>query len=203
MKKPFFLVVILCGIFGLLAAPGTVAADQFVFVSDMNPHGSYRDFSVFFTGCLDLIPSDFQINAMQQLTAAHVEYTPQNSSSPGWVDPAYDWPAGSGQHTYVLNFPSPTGGQLQNIPGLHPGTGVPGLLVLTYAWMDQLPTTAAGFRDAAFLDDVRAIVYFEPGVSTAVVYEKNCHVPEPGVLLLLGFGLIALAGMRRVVKARA
>jgi PEP-CTERM motif len=201
MKKSFMLLLAFCGVMAVLLAPGIVMADNFVFVSDMNPHGSYRDFSLFIPYCLDLGDQTITPNAVEQLFAAHVEYTPQNSTSPGWVDPAYDWPSGSGQHTYVLNFPSPTGGQLQNIPGLHPQTGTPGLLVLEYVLV-PLPTTHDGFADPAFLNNVGAIVYFEPGVSTAVVYE-NSHVPEPGVLLLLGFGLMALAGMRRVVKAKA
>jgi hypothetical protein len=35
------------------------------------------------------------------------------------------------------------------------------------------------------------------------VANDRVQVPEPGALLLLGFGLMAVAGMRRVVKAKA
>jgi hypothetical protein len=46
---------------------------------------------------------------------------------------------------------------------------------------------------------VSAIVAFTP--ETTVVVFENCHqVPEPGVLLFLGPGLMALAGVRRVIK---
>jgi hypothetical protein len=203
MKKSFTLLRVFCGLIALLAAPGIGAADEWVFPS-YTPGGTesnYRDFSVFFTGCLDILPSNFQINAIEQLAAAQVKYTPLTNTSPGWIEPgAYDYDSAiNGQHTYVINLPSPTGpGYSATPPGLHPGYGVPGLLVLTYTWVPQLPTTVSGFKDPAFLNNVAAVVNFEPGVSTAWVYERQTSVPEPGALLLLGFGLIALVGIRRV-----
>lgn len=67
-----------------------------------------------------------------------------------------------------------------------------------------LPTDLNGWLtdlgDPNFLSKVNAIVAFVPGVSTAVVYENCQQVPEPGGLLFLGFGLIALGGIRRVIK---
>jgi len=77
--------------------------------------------------------------------------------------------------------------------------GVSGLLIL-YNSPITLPNTAEGFLDPAFLDKVTAIVAFVPGCSTAFVYEK-VSVSEPGTLLLLGGGLIALGVIRRKFKS--
>jgi hypothetical protein len=211
MKQAPLLALIACAVVVALAAPGPAAADYFVFPSPPdvnafgNPSGAYRDFSIFSQNTLDVAGIS---NAVKLPAAAHVEYTPTNDIQPGWVNPGYDWPGG--QHTYVINLPSPTGGQLPYIPGLHPINGltgpdfdiggIPGLLVL-YNVDVTLPTTDAGFLDPNFLDKVSAIVAFVPGVSTAVVYEKDpSQVPEPGTLLLLGCGLISLVGMRRATK---
>jgi hypothetical protein len=206
MKKSCMSFLTLCGVVALLAAPGPAAADYFVFPSPPdvnvfgNPSGAYRDFSIFNQNTLDVAGIS---NAVKLPAAAHVEYTPANDSQPGWVNPGIDWPGG--QHTYVINLPSPTGGQLPYIPGLHPINslsgpdfapgGIAGLLVL-YNVDVTLPTTDPGFLDPNFLDKVSAIVAFVPGVSTAVVYEKS-QVPEPGTLLLLGLGLAGLCVYRR------
>jgi hypothetical protein len=208
MKKLCMLLLAACGVVGLLAAPGPAAADYFVFPSppDVNEFGNisgaYRDFSIFSQNTLDVAGIS---NAVKLPAAAHVEYTPANNTQPGWVNPGIDW--GGGQHTYVINLLSPTGGQLPYIPGLHPINcltgpdfdigGIAGLLVL-YNVDVTLPTTNAGFLDPKFLDKVSAIVAFVPGVSTAVVYEKDpVPVPVPGTLLLLGSGLSGLCVYRR------
>ena len=196
------LIVFLVSVQVLLgASAGT--ADYFIFPSppDINAQGNlsgaYRDFSIFGQNTLDVAG---YLNAVKLAASARVEYTPANNSEPGWVNPGYDW--SGGQHTYVINLLSPTGGQLPYVPGLHPWNGlqgdqsmiggVSGLLVL-YNSPITLPTTADGFLDPAFLSKVSAIVAFVPGCSTAVVYEK---VPEPVTLLLLGGGLIALGIIR-------
>jgi hypothetical protein len=202
-----FWIVILISVQVVMGA-GPAAADYFVFPSppDINSlgnlAGAYRDFSIFGQNTLDVAG---YLNAVKMPAAAQVLYTPSNNTQPGWVNKGYDW--SGGQHTYVINLPSPTGGQLPAVPGLHPWNGlqvdqfmiggVSGLLVL-YNVDVTLPITAQGFLDPAFLDKVTAIVAFVPGCSTAVVYEKS--LPEPGVLLLLGFGLICIAGLRRMIK---
>jgi hypothetical protein len=203
MKRSLLLALITCAVFAALAAPAFAAADYFIF-----PHldrkdawgnllGNYRDFSIFSQNTLDCAGIS---NAIQLPSTAHIEYTPTNDHAPGWVTPAYDWVGG--QHAYVIDLlrPTPTGGRLLDVPGLHPyNGGVSGLLVLTNTPV-TLPTTDAGWFDPGFLAKVDAIVAFVPGVSTAVVYEKSTQVPEPGALLLLGCGLIGLVGIRKVSK---
>ena len=109
-------------------------------------------------------------------------------------------------HDYIINLPGTIGGQCQDVPGLSPITGYSGLLVITKPGtsIPLLPTTLYGWSsdlgDPNFLSNVVAIVAFVPGVSTAVVYENCQQVPEPGGLLLLGTGLVALGGIRRVIK---
>jgi hypothetical protein len=201
MKKSLLLALITSALLVALASPGPAVADKFVFPyldrADAwgNLLGNYRDFSIFSQNTLDV--AGF-LNAVKLPSAPYVEYAPANNTQPGWVNPAYDWPGG--QHTYVINLISPTGGRPLDVPGLHPyNGGVSGLLVLYNSPID-LPNTAAGFLDPDFLAKVDAIVAFAPGVSTTTIYEKGDPVPEPAVLLLLGCGLMGLVGIRKVSK---
>ncbi|MGA2955489.1 MAG: PEP-CTERM sorting domain-containing protein [Thermodesulfobacteriota bacterium] len=196
MKKSFMLFVALCGVIALLVAPGIAVADTF----DLT---AYRDFSLFNQVVFNVVDLS---NAQQQHDPVVDYYTPLYSNWPGWVDPSFGLPNGK-QHTYVIDLTTPIGGQCQEVPGLSPITGVSGLVVLYRDNSLALPTDLAGWlaasKDSNFLSNVAGVVAFVPGVSTAVVY-VNCtpppQVPEPVVLLLLGSGLVALAGMRRVIK---
>ena len=208
MKKSLMLFLVFCGVIALLAAPGMVVADDFVFFSDPNGQGSYRDFSIFVNFMIPNQPYLFSLsNEVQLLDPPYISipYTP-GPNQPGYVDPRFfqDNNLPNQQHTYIINLPSPIGGQLQDIPGLSPITGYSGLLVLTHVWVPVLPQTQTewltALQDPKFLSNVAGIVAFVPGVSTAVVYENCQQVPEPGGLLLLGSGLIALGGIRRVIK---
>jgi hypothetical protein len=195
MKKSFMLFVAFCGVIALLVAPGIAVADTFELTA-------FRDFSLFNQIVLNVVDPS---NVVQAQDPDVVSYTPL-PGQPGYVLPSFGLPGV--EHNYIINFPGIIGGQCQDVPGLSPITGYSGLLVLTYPNTSvTLPTDLNGWladlQDPTFLSKVSAIVAFVPGVSTAVVYE-NCtpppQVPEPGVLLLLSSGLVALAGMRRVIK---
>jgi len=205
MTKSFMLFPILCCLITLLVAPGIVAADTYVFPSDPNGVGAYRDFSIFGENTLMVAGTT---NAVILPDPDQVQYKPTTATSPGYITaPWADWPnAPSEQHTYVVNLPSPIGGRLPEVPGLHPANdAIPGLLVLSNAPNLQLPTAwhqadGLGWLDQGFLSQVNAIVAFVPGCSTAVVYENQGTVPEPSLLFLLGPGIIALMGTRRLIK---
>lgn len=184
-----------CGVVTLLVAPGIAVADTF----DLT---AFRDFSLFNQIVLNVADPS---NVVQLPDPDVVSYTPL-PNQPGYVDPSFGLPGG--EHTYVINLPGTIGGQCQEVPGLSPITGYSGYLVLTKPNTSViLPTDLNGWladlQDQNFLSKVNAIVAFVPGVSTAVVYEK-CppppQVPEPGGMLLLGSGLIALGGIARVIK---
>ncbi len=204
MKKSFMLLLAFCGVIVFLVAPGIVAADTFVFPNDPNGVGAFRNFGDL-TGYEAALACVSLTNAVVLPDPTQVVYTPLNNHSPGWItylslNPVV-YATLADQHTYIIDLPSPTGGQLPEIPDLSPYNGaLSGLLVLSDVPGLTLPTTLSGWENPTFLSEVEAIVAFIPGVSTAVVYE-NCHqVPEPGVLFLLGSGLIGLVGMRRMIK---
>ncbi len=195
MKNSFMLFVAFCGVIAFLVAPGIAVADTF----DLT---AYRDFSLFNQVVFNVVALS---NAQQQHDPVIDYYTPLNSNWPGWVDPSFGLPGGQ-QHTYVIDLSTPIGGQCQEVPGLSPITGISGLLVLYRDHTLPLPTDLAGWlaaiQNPEFLSNVAGVAAFVPGVSTAVVYVNSQppQVPEPGVLLLLGSGLVALAGIRRVIK---
>jgi hypothetical protein len=202
-KKSVKLFLACCGVIAFLVAPGIVAADIFVFPDNPNGVGAFRNFGNL-TGYEAALACVSLTNAVQLPDPTQVVYTPLNNHSPGWITYLSLNPVviatSADQHTYIIDLPSPTGGQLPEVPYLSPYNGaLSGLLVLSDANL-TLPTTLSGWEDPTFLSQVEAIVAFVPGVSTAVVYENCQPVPIPGALLLLGSGLIGLVGMRRMIK---
>ena len=193
MKKSLMLFLVFCGVIVLLFAPGIAVADTFVITA-------FRDFSQFNQIVLNVVDPS---NVVQAPDPDVVSYTPL-PGQPGYVLPSFG--LSGGEHDYIINLPGTIGGQCQDVPGLSPITGYSGLLVITKPGtsIPLLPTTLYGWSsdlgDPNFLSNVVAIVAFVPGVSTAVVYENCQQVPEPGGLLLLGTGLVALGGIRRVIK---
>ena len=177
--------------------------------------GSFRDISNYLDpGTYNCIAAEGGFsNVVVQSEQAINYYTPiirkDGSFEPGYIQaPSTDFPTAPGeQHKYEIDLPpfSKTG-QLADVPGLHPTSGaVAGLLVLSDVQSLTLPAPTDlngpnGWLSSNFLSQVSAIVFFDPGHSTADVYVNHVSVPEPGVLLLLGSGLIGLAGMRRVIK---
>ena len=107
MKKSGMLLLVFCSMIALLVVPGIATADTIVLPSDPPPNPSgindYRSMSQFGGG--DLFDLINLTNGTQQLDPAVVYYTPSNSNSPGWVNGL------ATQHTYVINLPSPAGGQ--------------------------------------------------------------------------------------------
>ena len=204
MKKSVKLFLACCGVIAFLVAPGIVAADTFVFPDDPNGVGAFRNFGDL-TGYEAALACVSLTNAVVLPDPAQVLYTPLNNHSPGWItylslNPVV-YATLADQHTYIIDLPSPTGGQLPEVPYLSPYNGaLSGLLVLSDVPGLTLPTTLSGWEDPTFLSQVVAIVAFVPGASTAVVYECPTSVPIPGALLLLGSGLIGLVGMRRMIK---
>ena len=205
MKKSVVLLMAFWGVVALLVAPGIAVADIFVFPSDPNGVGAYRNFGDL-TGYEAALACVSLTNGVVRPDPAQVLYTPPNSHSPGWItylslNPTPVYATLADQHTYVINLPSPTGGQLPEVPYLSPYNGaLSGLLVLSDVPGLTVPTTLSGWEDPTFLSQVVAIVAFVPGVSTAVVYENHQSVPIVAPLFLLGSGLMALVGMRRAIK---
>ncbi len=135
MKKSFMLFLAFCGVIAFLAVPGIVAADTFVFPHDPNGVGAFRNFGDL-TGYEAALACVSLTNAVVLPDPAEVLYTPLNDHSPGWItylllNPVV-YATLADQHTYIIDLPSPTGGQLPEVPDLSPYNGaLSGLLVLS------------------------------------------------------------------------
>ncbi len=138
MKKSCMLSLALCGAVALLVAPALAVADTYVFPSPANNNqglGNYRDISAFTSSILTIMMNDPGIETIQQElpAAAQVTYTPTTSTSPGWSFGRVG--QGLAQITYVINLPSPTGGNpfdptFDSAELMHGANAVSGLLVL-------------------------------------------------------------------------
>jgi hypothetical protein len=108
-------------------------------------------------------------NTMVLPSQANTQYTPQNSSAPGWVN-SLTANGVSCQHTYVITLPSITGNRFPSVPNLSPMYGVAGVLVFTsYA---NLALPANWWLDPNTLAKIDAVAAFIPGVGVFGVWEK-------------------------------
>jgi len=194
----------LCGVVAFLAVPGIVAATDFVLPDNPNGVGAYRDSSYWNSAVWGVAAPTYPYNIVFASEASVLlnGYTPtvvNGVAEPGYI---YDFTT---QYTYRMNFPSPTGGRLPEVPGLDGGSeGVYGLLVLVDcpgggSTCVSMPTDDVGLAALAVNPEVSGIVAFVTGCTTVEAFDLS-PVPEPGVLFLLGSGLIGLVGMRRMIK---
>ncbi len=189
--------------FAVFAGTGVASADTFIFPSDppsdTDGYNNYRNLTDFNQLTLNMVPID---NALTLAASTHIEYTPADTNSPGWVDYL-----GNNQHTYVIQLPSIAGPgpYIKAIPYFdYPNGAVAGLLVL-YHFPVILPTTKDGYLDEAFLHKVTAIVAFVPTVSSGVVFESMngtmpWPIPEPCTIILLGLSLLGVIKVRGRIK---
>jgi len=200
MKKSFMLVLALCGAVALLVTPGIVAADTI-------PLSPVQNISVLTAYLESVTPAtnvvDLGNAVVEYDQSAPFIYTPtQTGTQPGYSAAL----STTIQHTYSITDPPVTTGYF---PVVNPIYTVNGVVLFTNQSSLSLPSATdlsgpGSWTDPAFVSQVSAMIVFTwQAASTVYTYENTTSVtsvPEPGVLFLLGSGLIGLVGVRRMIK---
>lgn len=200
MKKSFMSFLAFIGVIAFLVAPGVVAADNI-------PLSPVQNISVFIN-CLEsssCAPAAPLGNVVVEYDpSAPFTYTPtQTGTQPGYSAAL----STTIQHTYSITDPPVTTGYFPVVDPMYTVNGVvlftnnPSLTVSSLPNASDL-TGSGSWTDPAFVSELSAVIVFLDGASSTVFSYENSStsVPEPGVLFLLGSGLIGLVGVRRMIK---